>query len=133
MFGNQRLGKRFAWRDRRSAGIRMTILLDEHIPYALARSFPDDWDIRRTQRMRWQGKEHGGHLRRAAGRRFDALITVDGNMRHGQDPNTPLPVVVLRTPQPLSAGPASARAASNRLAQEGAVPDISRHREKQAP
>lgn len=26
----------------------MKILLDEHIPYALARSFPDGWDLRST-------------------------------------------------------------------------------------
>lgn len=26
----------------------MKILLDEHIPYALPRSFPDGWDIRST-------------------------------------------------------------------------------------
>lgn len=75
----------------------MKILLDEHIPYALARSFAGEWDIRSTQRMGWQGKENGELLQLAAGCGFDALITADRNMPHEQNANTPLPVVVLRT------------------------------------
>ena len=77
----------------------MKILLDEHILYALARSFPDGWEIRSTPRMRWQVKENGELLQLAAGRRFDALITADRNMQREQNPNTPMPVVVLRTPR----------------------------------
>ena len=75
----------------------MKILLDEHLPYALARSFPDDWDIRSTQRMGWKGKENGELLQLAAARGFDALITADRNMPRQQNRNAPLPVVVLRT------------------------------------
>lgn len=75
----------------------MKILFDEHLPYALARSFPDDWGIRSTQRMGWQGKENGELLQLAASRDFDALITADSNMPHEQYRNTPPPVVVLRT------------------------------------
>ena len=78
--------------------MRMKILLDEHLPYALAASFPEVWDIRSTQWMGWQGKENGELLRLAGERGFDALITADRNMPHEQNPNTPLPVVVLRTP-----------------------------------
>ncbi|MDE0126797.1 MAG: hypothetical protein OXN97_19700 [Bryobacterales bacterium] len=48
--------------------------------------------------MRWQGKENGELLQLAARRRFDASITADRNMEHEQNQNTPLPVVVLRTP-----------------------------------
>lgn len=44
----------------------MKILLDEHLPYALAESFPDDWDIHSTQRMGWQGKGNGELLQLAA-------------------------------------------------------------------
>ena len=77
--------------------MRMKILLDEHLPYALARSFPDEWDIRSTQRMGWHGKENGDLLQLAAARGFDALITADRNMPYEQNRNTPLPVVVLRT------------------------------------
>ena len=75
----------------------MKILLDEHLPYALAHSFPDDWDIRSTQRMGWQGKENGELLQLAAAQGFDALITADRNLPHEQNRHTPLPVVVLRT------------------------------------
>ena len=76
--------------------MRMKILLDEHLPYALARSFPDNWDIRSTQRMGWKGKENGELLQLAAARGFDALITADRNMPRQQNRNAPLPVVVLR-------------------------------------
>ena len=75
----------------------MKILLNEHIPNALARSFADEWDIRCTQRMGWQGKENGELLQLAGGCGFDALITADRNMPHEQNANTPLPVVVFRT------------------------------------
>ena len=75
----------------------MKILLDEHLPYALSRSFPDDWDIYSTQRMGWQGKENGELLLLAASRGFDALITADRNMPHEQNRDTTLPVVALRT------------------------------------
>lgn len=76
----------------------MKILLDEHLPYPLADWFPNDWDIHSTQWMGWQGKENGELLQLAAERGFDALIAADRNMPHEQNPNTPLPVVVLRTP-----------------------------------
>ena len=75
----------------------MKILLDEHLPYVLARSFPEKWVIRSTQWMGWQGTENGELLQLAAGRGLDALITADRNMPHEQKRNTPLPVVVLRT------------------------------------
>ena len=75
----------------------MTILLDERNPQAPAHSFLDAWNVHSTYRMRWQGKENGKLLRRATGRRFDALITPDRNMQHEQNPNTPLPFVVLQT------------------------------------
>lgn len=76
----------------------MKILLDEYLPYALARSFPDDWDLRGTQRMGWNGKGNGELLRLAAARGFDALITAYRNMPNEQNRNTPLPVAVSRTP-----------------------------------
>ncbi|MDE0627979.1 MAG: hypothetical protein OXH99_16410 [Bryobacterales bacterium] len=76
----------------------MKILLDENLPYALARSFPVAWDLRSTQRMGWNGKGNGELLRLAAARGFDALITADRNMPNEQNRNTPLPVVVFRTP-----------------------------------
>ena len=69
-----------------------------HIPYAPPCSFPDGWDIRSTQRMRWQGKENSELLQLAPGRRFGSLITADRNMQHKQNPNTPLPPIVLRPP-----------------------------------
>ena len=75
----------------------MKIPLNEHISNALARSFADEWDIRSTQGMGWQGKENGELLQLAGGCGFDALITADRNMPHEQNANTPLPVVVLRT------------------------------------
>lgn len=77
--------------------MRMKILLDEHLPYALARSFSDEWEIRSTQRMGWHGRENGELPQLAAARRFDVLITADRNMPYEQNRNTPLPVVVLRT------------------------------------
>ncbi len=69
--------------------MRMKILQDEHLPYALAHSSPDDWKIRSTQRMGWQGKENGELLELAAARGFDALITADRNMPHEQNRHAP--------------------------------------------
>ena len=76
----------------------MKILLDEYLPHALTRSFPDDWDLRSTQQMGWYDKGNGELLRLAAARGFDALITADRNMPNEKNRNTPLPVVVFRSP-----------------------------------
>ena len=87
----------------------MKILLDEHLPYALARSFPDDWDIRSTQRMGWKGKENGELLQLAAAR--GVRCADHGGQEHAAPAEPERSAPGCRAPdlQLARAGPATAR------------------------
>ena len=72
----------------------MRVLLDEHLDYRLAQSFPTGFDVRSAHWMEWAGMSNGELLRAAAAGGFDVLVTADRSMRY-QQPHPPLPVLVL--------------------------------------
>lgn len=59
----------------------MRILLDECVPRRLRREFVGH-DIHTVPEMGWSGKKNGDLLRAMAGDGFEALVTVDQNLRH---------------------------------------------------
>jgi predicted nuclease of predicted toxin-antitoxin system len=73
----------------------MRLLLDESIPVRLRDHLPRHY-VATVSDMKWGGAKNGRLLALAA-RQFDALITVDKNIRHQQNLlNLPISVVVLR-------------------------------------
>ncbi|MFL6676232.1 MAG: DUF5615 family PIN-like protein [Massilia sp.] len=72
----------------------MRLLLDESVPVGLRRHLPAHV-VSTVGEMGWAGTTNGALLALAA-HRFDALITVDKNLRHQQNlKSLPLAVVVL--------------------------------------
>ena len=79
----------------------MKILFDEPVPWDLAGHFPDGFQVSMAQRMGWQSRANGELLRLAHQEGFEAIITMDKQMQHQQNPDTlPMPVIVLSAPQP---------------------------------
>lgn len=73
----------------------MRLLLDECVPARVARALPLH-QVSTVVQAGWSGIKNGQLLALAAAGRFDALITVDKNLRYQQNPHTlPVAVVVL--------------------------------------
>ena len=72
----------------------MRVLLDEHLDYRLAQSFPAVFDVRSAQWMGWAGMSNGELLAAAAAGGFEVLVTADRSMRY-QQPQPSIPVLVL--------------------------------------
>jgi predicted nuclease of predicted toxin-antitoxin system len=73
----------------------MRLLLDESVPVRLRDHFGGAHAVSTVGEMGWGGSTNGALLTLAA-QNFDALITVDKNLRHQQNlQNLPLTVVVL--------------------------------------
>lgn len=76
----------------------MRILLDECVPRRLRRELPGH-DVRTVHEMGWGGKKNGDLLRAMAGQNFEALLTIDQNLRHQQNLRTVgFAVIVLVAP-----------------------------------
>jgi uncharacterized protein DUF5615 len=60
----------------------LRILLDENVPFGLARHLIGH-DVRSVQRRRWSGLKDGMLLRRAA-TEFEAIITTDRSIEYQQ-------------------------------------------------
>lgn len=74
----------------------MKLLPDENLPHQLRQELPGH-DCFTVAFIGWGGLENGALLARAAGARFDALITKDVRMEYEQNLlNLPLAVVILR-------------------------------------
>ncbi len=74
----------------------MKLLFDEPVPRQLRARFPAGFEIATAQEMGWASIDNGQLLRRAANRGFDAIITLDQNIRHQQNVAAlPLPVIIL--------------------------------------
>ncbi|MEO6278644.1 DUF5615 family PIN-like protein [Roseateles sp.] len=72
----------------------MRLLLDECVPARLARELIGH-EVRTVVQMGWSGAKNG-RLLALAGNEFDALITVDQNLRYQQhEASLPLVVIVL--------------------------------------
>ncbi|KQW44614.1 MULTISPECIES: DUF5615 family PIN-like protein [unclassified Roseateles] len=72
----------------------MRLLLDECVPARLARAL-DGHEVRTVVQMGWSGVKNG-QLLALAGGDFDALITVDQNLRYQRhEASLPLVVIVL--------------------------------------
>src|SRR5882724_10869303 len=73
----------------------MRVLLDECLPKRLKRELTGH-DVKTVPEAGWAGKKNGELLALARGR-FEALITVDGNLVHQQTvTGLPFAVIVLR-------------------------------------
>ena len=74
----------------------MKLLLDESVPRRLASSFPEAFTLHTVQEMGWAGTGNGLLLSLAAGKSFDAFITVDRGIEHQQNTNDlPLPIIIM--------------------------------------
>ena len=74
----------------------MKLLLDESAPRRLASLFPAWYEVHTVQQMDWAGVANGALLRLAAGRGFDALVTVDRGFEHEQNQGQlPIPVIIM--------------------------------------
>ena len=73
----------------------MKLLLDHCVPRRLARAFVGH-DVSSAVDMRWDRLRNGALLAAAGQAGFDALITVDQNLKHQQKLQTlPIAVIVL--------------------------------------
>ena len=76
----------------------MKLLLDHCVPRRLAKSFTTH-QVATAADMQWGRLRNGALLAEAARAGFDALVTVDQNLKHQQNlAALPLAVVVLRSP-----------------------------------
>lgn len=74
----------------------MRVLLDHCVPRRLARHLPGH-EVRTASQMGWEELRNGRLLQAAADSGFDAVITVDANIRAQQNlDRLPVAVVVLR-------------------------------------
>lgn len=80
----------------------MKWLFDEPVPRPFGAVFPRDFDISTAQEMNWAGIGNGELLRLAAAHDFDAMLTLDQNMRHPIGA-PPLPVVAVASAQRMNA------------------------------
>lgn len=62
----------------------MRVLLDENVDRRLKNSFDDAFEVTTVTEREWSGRKNG-ELLRAAEREFDALVTMDRNMKHQQN------------------------------------------------
>jgi hypothetical protein len=62
----------------------MRVLLDECVPRRLRGHLPGH-DVRTVPEMGWSGKKNGELLALMGGQGFQALLTVDQNLRHQQN------------------------------------------------
>ena len=92
----------------------MRVLLDENVDRKLKRSFDPEHEVVTVQEHGWGGKKNG-ELLRLAEAEFDALVTLDTNMRYQQHlPKYDLAVILITA---LS---------SKRSAIEPAMPEVNR-------
>ena len=61
----------------------MKVLLDENIDWRLSRELPDH-QVDSVPLIGWSGLKNGDLLAKAE-KQYDALITMDSNMRHQQN------------------------------------------------
>ena len=74
----------------------MKILFDQNLSPRQAVRLPDTAEVKSARRMGWSAKRNGELLQLAAEHGFDAVVTLDQQMQHQQNPLTlPLPVIVL--------------------------------------
>lgn len=74
----------------------MKLLLDESVPQRLVSSFPGAFEVWTVQQMGWAGSRNGDLLHLAAGRGFQALITVDRGFEFQQNVgDLPIPVIIM--------------------------------------
>ncbi len=62
----------------------MKLLLDENLPVKLVHSFSDLHEVSTVKDEGWSGKKNGELLQLLVDSGFDALITVDKNIRYQQ-------------------------------------------------
>ena len=75
----------------------MKLLLDEQVPARLARSFPEQFEVRTVQQMGWTSVANGALLRLAADNGFGVLVSADKSMAYQQNPAELAIVVVILT------------------------------------
>jgi hypothetical protein len=63
----------------------MKLLLDENIPIKLCQYFSGDNQVFTIKDMNWTGVKNGRLLNLMAKYGFDALITIDKNLKHQQN------------------------------------------------
>ena len=74
----------------------MKLLLDESVPRRLAASFAESYPVHTVQQMEWEGTGNGLLLSLAAGRGFDARVTVDRGIECQQNlEELPIAVIVM--------------------------------------
>jgi hypothetical protein len=73
----------------------LKILLDHNVDRRFRRHLPGH-EVKTAREMRWERLANGAPLQAAAAAAFEALLSVDKNLRHEQNLKTlPIPIVVL--------------------------------------
>ena len=63
----------------------MKILLDENLPEKLIFDFGEEFIVKTTKAMNWNGKKNGELLGLAIKNNFDIFVTVDRNLKYQQN------------------------------------------------
>ncbi len=77
----------------------MKLLLDENLPVKLKNFFPSKFLVSTVSEQGWSGKKNGELLRLMISRDFEALVTIDKNLRYQQNiKNTSILIIILNAP-----------------------------------
>ncbi len=77
----------------------MKILLDENLPRKLAVDFGGEHEVFTVGNMQWNGKKNGELLGLMTLYGFDALLTIDKNLKHQQNIDRfPIRLLILDAP-----------------------------------
>lgn len=77
----------------------MKLLLDENLPIKLKSYFSDIHDIWTVCEMSWSGRRNGDLLELMTLNGFDALVTIDKNLKHQQNlKNLTIKIIILDSP-----------------------------------
>lgn len=77
----------------------MKLLLDENLPIKLKDYFSDKHQIFTVRELEWSGKKNGELLGLMTLKGFEALITIDKNLKHQQNLNKfDIKIIILNSP-----------------------------------
>lgn len=77
----------------------MKLLLDENLPVKLKQFFSRDHQVFTVREMLWSGVKNGQLLELMANHDFDALVTIDKNLKHQQNlDKSDIKLIILNSP-----------------------------------
>ena len=77
----------------------MKLLLDENLPVKLKIYFSDNHEVFTVRELEWSGRKNGELLELMASSGFQALVTIDKNLKHQQNlRNSKIKIIILDSP-----------------------------------